>query len=207
MLNGLILGLRAINRGIEAVLLRVCGVVMAFMLVAILVTVGSRLTGISAPWTERVMLILLPSLAFLATPIAYRRGSNVALHFLRDALSPKARAAHGLLMHALILFVLLIGLDLSLRAVGVGPDPLSNAIRTVSGIDLTEVRPFRARIRIPVLNIQLRYVNMVMPFSIALALLAGIEIWLRELRDLIGTPETAPPAIRDLDAVTDQPGE
>jgi TRAP-type C4-dicarboxylate transport system permease small subunit len=180
---------------------------MAAMLVSILVTVGSRLTEISAPWTEKVMLILLPALAFLALPIAYRRGANVALTFLPDALPDRLRAAHGVALHALILFILLIGLDLTLRKIGYAPNGLSAAINGVSGIDLSEIRPFRARIKIPVLNIQWRYVNMVMPFSIALAILAGLELWLREARALLGQPETAPDPVRKLEAVVEKQGE
>jgi TRAP-type C4-dicarboxylate transport system permease small subunit len=207
LLDGAIAGLRGLNRGAESVLLRLCAILMAAMLVSIIVTVGSRLTGISAPWTEKVMLILLPSLAFIGAPVAYRRGSNVALTFLPDALPDRARAAHGLALHTLILFVLLIGLDLTLRKVGVAPNALSAAINAVSGIDLSEVRPFRAKIKIPVLNIEWRYVYMVMPAAIGLIILAGVEIWLRELRALIGPAETAPPPIRHFDAMTEKQGE
>ena len=58
------------------------------MLVSVVWGVFTRLVGISAPWTEKVMLIMLPTLAFRVAPIAYRRSANVALDLLRDALPP-----------------------------------------------------------------------------------------------------------------------
>lgn len=199
--------LRGFNRAMEWALMRLCALVMAAMLVAIIATVGSRLTGLAAPWTEKVMLVLLPSLAFLAAPVAYRRGSNVALTFLPDMFSERGRAAHGLLLHTALLFLLLTGLDLTLRKVGIDPAPLSRAIHAVSGVDLTAVRPFKAPIKIPVLNIEWRYVYMVMPACLFLMVMSGVELWLRELRTVIAGALGAPAPIRHFDAAMEKQGE
>ncbi|MCB1372618.1 MAG: TRAP transporter small permease subunit [Rhodobacteraceae bacterium] len=178
---GLIQVLRNINRAIESVLNPVAMVLMVMMLFSVVWGVFTRLAGISAPWTDKMMLILLPTLAFVVAPIAYRRSANVALDLLRDTLPPRARNLHGLAMHLAILVMLLIGLDLTLRKVGIDPAPLSALIEGMTGLDLSVVRPFAPPIRIPVLNIEWRYVYQVMPACITLMILGNFELILRHV--------------------------
>ncbi len=181
LLAGAIQALRNLNRAIEAVLGPVAMVLVVLMMISVVWGVFTRLVGISAPWTDKVMLILLPTLAFVVAPIAYRRSANVALDLLRDSLPPWARNLHGLVMHVAILVMLLIGLDLTLRKVGIDPGPLSALINAMTGLDLSVIRPFAPPMRIPVLNLEWRYVYQVMPFCIALMILGNIELLLRHV--------------------------
>jgi len=173
--------LRNINRAIETILTPIFVALIALMLVSVVWGVAARLAGISASWTDKVMLILLPTLAFAVAPVAYRRSANVSLDLLRDALPPRIRNLHGLAMHLFILVLLLVGLDLTLRKVGIDPGPLSRLIDGTIGLDLSEIRPFAAPIRIPVLNIEWAYVYMVMPACILMMIVANIELLLRHV--------------------------
>lgn len=173
--------LKNINRIIETILKPIAMLLVVLMLGAVIWGVVARLTGISAPWTDKVMLIMLPALAFIVAPIAYRRSANVTLDLLRDALSPRARHLHGLVLHLGILLLLLIGLDLTLRKVGIDPGLLSTTIHMLTGLDLTEIRPFAAPMRIPVIGILWRDVYMVMPVCIVLMIFANIELLLRHI--------------------------
>lgn len=181
VLAGAIQLLRNANRAVETVLNPLMAVIMALMLISVVWGVFARLSGITASWPDKVMVILLPTLAFVVAPIAYRRSANVSLDLLRDSLSPRMRTIHGLAMHLAILVLLLVGLDLTLRKVGIDPGPLSVLIQAVTGLDLSVIRPFAAPIRIPVLNIEWRYVYQVMPACIALMILVNIEQLLRHV--------------------------
>jgi TRAP-type C4-dicarboxylate transport system permease small subunit len=180
-LAGAIQLLRNTNRAVEAVLNPVCTVMIALMLFTVVWGVFARLTGISASWPDKVMLILLPWLAFVVAPIAYRRSANVSLDLLRDALSPRMRNLHGFVLHLAILVLLLVGLDLTLRKIGIDPGPLSSLINAATGLDLSVIRPFAPPMRIPVLNIEWRYVYMMMPACIFLMVLANLKHLLRHV--------------------------
>jgi TRAP-type C4-dicarboxylate transport system permease small subunit len=206
LLSGPIRGLRALNRLFEALLKPLVAATTAAMLAVVLWTVTARLAGISAPWTEKVMLILLPALAFLVAPIAYRRGANVSLDLLVDAMPLRLARAQLLAVHLLIGVVLWVALDLALRKVGVQPsllDPLLGAL----GIDLTSIRPFRAPIRIPVLGIEWRWVYMIMPASVALMLLANVELVLRCLLGLFDPRDRLVRRVRTFEQVHANVGE
>lgn len=179
MLSRAVAVLRAVNRGIEAVLTPVITVTMAAMLVTVVWTVTARLSGFSASWTEKVMLILLPSLAFMVAPIAYRRAANVALDMLHDMFPARLQRLHSLLLHILILGLLLIALDLTLRKVGLKWDGMTAVLDGIFGLDLNSIRPFKARMRIPVLGLEWRYVFMVLPICISLMIVANVELLLR----------------------------
>lgn len=185
VLAGAIQFLRNANRAVETVLNPLMAVLMVLMLGSVVWGVFARLTGISASWPDKVMIILLPTLAFVVAPIAYRRSANVSLDLLRDALSPRMRTLHGLFLHLAILVLLLVGLDLTLRKVGIDPGPLSALILAVTGLDLSVIRPFAPPMRIPVLNIEWRYVYQVMPVCIALMILVNIEQLLRHVLGLV----------------------
>ncbi|NIA69799.1 TRAP transporter small permease subunit [Pelagibius litoralis] len=171
--------LRRINLAVEAALRPLITVVIVAMLITVIWTVAARLTGFSAAWTEKVMLILLPSLAFLVAPIAYRRAANVALDMLHDALPKVLRPLHSLLLHVLILGLLLIALDLSLRKVGLKWDTMTLLLDAIFGLDLNSIRPFKARMKIPVLGLEWRYVFMVLPACITLMVAVNVEMLLR----------------------------
>ena len=185
VLGGAIGVLRNVNRAVETILKPVSIALMVLMLGAVVWGVTARLIGVSAPWTEKVMLIMLPALAFVVAPVAYRRSANVTLDLLRDALPPTARNVHGLLVHLAILALLLVGLDLTLRKVGIDPGPLSVLIDAVLGLDLSEIRPFAAPMRIPIIGIMWKHVYMVMPVCIALMILANVELLLRHVLALL----------------------
>lgn len=193
--------LRLVNRLAERVLNPVSTLLTAAMLCTVVWTVAARLSGISAPWTEKVMLILLPVLAFSVAPVAYRRGANVALDLLRDALPPRLRHVHALLMHLLILAILLVSMDLALRKVGANPAPLSGFINAVTGLDLSEIRPFRAKMKIPVIGIEWRTVFLVMPVGIGAMILVNIEMLARHALGAIHPHDPGPPPIRSVESI------
>ncbi len=200
LLGAVIQVLRNVNRVIETILTPIFMVLIALMLVSVVWGVAARLTGISAPWTDKVMLILLPTLAFAVAPVAYRRSANVSLDLMRDSLPPRIRNLHGLAMHLFILVLLLVGLDLTLRKVGIDPGPLSRLIHATIGIDLSEIRPFAAPIRIPVLNIEWGYVYMVMPACILMMIIGNIELLLRHVLAILDPDLKNARPVRSLEA-------
>lgn len=199
VLASAIQALRNINRAIESVMNPIATVLIAAMLLTTVWGVFTRLTGISNSWTDKVMIIMLPMLAFIIAPVAYRRSANVSLDLLIDSLSPRTRNLHGLLLHLFILLLLLIGLDLTLRKVGVDPGPLSSIIHLITGLDLSEIRPFAAPMRIPVINVQWKYIYMVMPLCIALTIIANFELLLRSLLSLIDPRMERPRPVRSIE--------
>ena len=191
--------LRNVNRAIETVLRPIATLLTVAMLVTVMWGVISRTTGISSPWTDSLMLIMLPSLAFVVAPIAYRRYANVTLDLLKDALPPRAAGVHGFLLNLAILLILLIGLDLTLRKVGIDPGPLSGFIQLVCGLDLTEIRPFAMPMRVPIIGIQWSSIYTVMPICIALMILANVELLLRDVLTIVGVDDERVRPIRSID--------
>ncbi len=171
--------LRGVNRSVESVLRPVITVTMIAMLATVVWTVTARLSGFSASWTEKVMLILLPSLAFMVAPIAYRRAANVALDMLHDMFPTRLQRVHSLLIHILILGLLLIALDLTLRKIGLKWDAMTAMLDGIFGLDLNSIRPFKAKMRIPVLGLEWRYVFMVLPICVTMMIVVNIELLLR----------------------------
>lgn len=199
--------LRAVNRAVEKVLTPLASLVLAVILAMVVLTVASRLSALTTPWTEQIQLILLPTLAFAVAPIAYRRGANVALDLLAPLLSPRTAHIHQLLMHLGILVLLLIGLDLTLRKVGVDPAPLSALINGALGLDLSAIRPFRAPIRLPMLGIELRWVYAVMPVSVALMLLANFELLMRHTLGVIDPHAPSARRVRSFEEIGGAAGD
>lgn len=197
-LSWLIIALRGVNRFVEWLLKPLVALCMACMLATVVWTVTARLAGISAPWTEKVMLILLPALAFLVAPIAYRRAANVSLDIVVDLLPQRLARLHLLGVHLLIGVILLVALDLTLRKVGIRPVMLDPVLLAL-GIDLGSIRPFRAPIRIPVLGIEWRYVYMIMPVSMGLMLLANVELLLRYVLGLFDPRDRLVSPVRSFD--------
>ena len=179
LLSRAVLALRRLNRAIEAVLRPLIVACIVAMLVTVIWTVTARFTGLSASWTEKVMLILLPALAFLVAPIAYRRAANVSLDLLHDILPAAGQRLHSLLIHLGILVLLLIAFDLTLRKIGLKWDGMTAVLDALFGLDLQTIRPFKAPIKIPVLGIEWRYVYMLLPSCVLLMILVNIELLLR----------------------------
>ena len=199
--------LRRINLTVEAVLRPLITIVTVAMLITVIWTVAARLTGFSAAWTEKVMLILLPSLAFLVAPIAYRRAANVALDMLHDALPKVLRPLHSLLLHVLILGLLLIALDLSLRKIGLKWDGMTLLLDAIFGLDLNSIRPFKARMKIPVLGLEWRYVFMVLPACITLMIVVNVEMLLRYVIGLFDPDNRLVRPVRSFEDVSANRGE
>ncbi len=179
VMTSLIEGLRTVNRLIDFLFRNLAALVMVILLGTVLWAVFSRTVGIVAPWTDKVMLVFLPVLAFLVAPIAYRRGANVALDIVSDALPKRLQRLLSLAIHLFILLILLMALDLSLRKVGFRPTAIAAIIEGVAGVDLDVIRPFKAKIKIPVLGIEWRTVHFVMPVAFFTMILANIELLLR----------------------------
>ncbi len=179
LFHPLIYVLQQINLLVEYVLKPIVTLLMALMLATVVFAVFSRTTGIIAPWTEKVMLVLLPCLAFLVAPIAYRRAANVSLNFFQEMLPSSLQKLHQLLIHLLIGVILFIALDLSLRKIGINPQLLTELIDFVFGIDLSAIRPFKARIKIPILGIELKTVYTTIPICVFLMISVNFEMILR----------------------------
>ena len=177
----LIHGLQRVNVLVEQVFKPIITLVMVLMLATVVFAVFSRTTGIIAPWTEKVMLVLLPCLAFLVAPIAYRRAANVSLDFFQEMLPPSLKKLHQLVIHLFMGIILLIALDLSLRKIGINPQVLTQLIDLSFGIDLSVIRPFKAPIKIPILGIEWKTVYTTMPICIFFMILVNLELILCSL--------------------------
>lgn len=206
VLAGAILLLRALNRAVEWLLRPIVAVLTGLMLLTVVWTVAARLLGISAPWTEQVMLILLPWLAFVVAPIAYRRGANVSLDLVVEAMPARLARLHLLAVHLLIGVILLVGLDLTLRKVGVNPTMLGPMLAAL-GIDLSPIRPFRAPMLIPVIGIEWRTVYLAMPAAVALMLLVNVEMLLRYTLGVLDPEDRTVRPVRTFDQAHANVGE
>ena len=207
MLSRIIGVMRVINRAVEATLRPIVMVLMAAMLITVVWTVTARLSGFSASWTEKVMLILLPSMAFLVAPIAYRRAANVALDMLHDMLPHFWQRVHSLLLHIVILGLLLISFDLTLRKIGLKWDEMTAVLDAIFGLDLNSIRPFKAKIRIPVIGLEWRYVFMVLPTCIFLMIMVNIELLLRYTLGLFDPENRLVKPVRTFEEVSANLGE
>lgn len=207
MLSRIIGVMRVINRAVEATLRPIVMVLMAAMLITVVWTVTARLSGFSASWTEKVMLILLPSMAFLVAPIAYRRAANVALDMLHDMLPHFWQRVHSLLLHIVILGLLLISFDLTLRKIGLKWDEMTAVLDAIFGLDLNSIRPFKAKIRIPVIGLEWRYVFMVLPTCIFLMIMVNIELLLRYTLGLFDPDNRLVKPVRTFEEVSANLGE
>lgn len=178
-------GLRRINRAAEEVLKPIAWIGIAIMLVTVVLSVFGRKTGISMPWTEKAFIVMLPVSAFVIAPIAYRRAANVSLDFFHDLLGGRIARLHLLIVHLGLMILFLIGLDLTMRKIGIRFMPTEVVLDWLLGLDLASIRPFKARVMIPVLNIPWRAVYMTMPICMTLLLLANLELIFRYILGLI----------------------
>ena len=178
-------GLRRINLAAEEVLKPIAWIGIAVMLVTVILSVFGRKTGFSMPWTEKAFIVMLPVSAFVIAPIAYRRAANVSLDFFHDLLGGRIARLHLLIVHLILMLLFMIGLDLTLRKVGIRFLPTEIFLDWLLGLDLASIRPFKAKVMIPILNLQWRYVYFSMPICMTLMLLANFELIFRYILGLI----------------------
>lgn len=148
------------------------GVVLAAMLVVITLQVVSRYVfNSSLSWTEELSKSLMVWSAFLVAPWALRTGANVGVDIFLEAMPKRARYLTELVVSAIILWILVVLLSESLDFVA---------------------RGFKGRMA--TLPVTTGYVYLVMPVSIGAMILAGAEVALRQLGELLsGTSDPAAP--------------
>lgn len=194
-------GLRKVNRAAEEILKPIAWIGIAIMLVTVVLSVFGRKTGISMPWTEKAFIVMLPISAFVIAPIAYRRAANVSLDFFHDLLGGRIARLHLLVVHLMLMLLFMIGLDLTMRKIGIRFLPTEIFLDWLLGLDLASIRPFKARVMIPVLNIPWRAVYMTMPICMALLLLANFELICRYILGLIDPNDERVRPVRSFEEV------
>lgn len=148
------------------------GGVLAAMLIVIMFQVVSRYVfNSSLSWTEELSKSLMVWSAFLVAPWALRTGANVGVDMFLEAMAPRARFLVELIVSALVLWILFILFRESIGFVSRGLQSRMATLPVTSG-----------------------FVYMIMPVSLAAMLLAGVEVFLRQLRELIsGASDPAAP--------------
>lgn len=148
------------------------GAILAAMLIVIMFQVVSRYVfNSSLSWTEELSKSLMVWSAFLVAPWALRTGANVGVDMFLEAMPARVRFAVELAVSALILWILFILFRESLGFVARG-----------------------LQSRMATLPVTTGYVYLIMPVSLAAMLLAGAEVFLRQLRELLGgTSDPAAP--------------
>ncbi|WP_282610057.1 TRAP transporter small permease [Pelagibius sp. Alg239-R121] len=194
-------GLRRINIAAEEVLKPIAWIGIAVMLLTVVLSVFGRKTGISMPWTEKAFIVMLPVSAFVIAPIAYRRAANVSLDFFHDMLGGRIARLHLLIIHLILMLLFMIGLDLTFRKVGIRFMPTEIFLDWLLGLDLASIRPFKARVMIPVLNLPWRYVYFSMPICMTLMLLANFELILRYVLGLFDPNDERVRPVRSFEEV------
>ena len=147
------------------------GVFLAVMLAIVMGQVVCRyVIGSSLSWSEEVSKSLMVWSVFFVSPWAYRNNANVAIEALQRSFSPRFRAAVQVLVNALVLWVLAHFFWESLFFVARG--------KTIT---------------LASLPIEMLWVYLVMPASLATMLLVGIELLLRHAFEFMhGTPFPSP---------------
>lgn len=138
------------------------GAVLGAMLIVITLQVVSRYVfNSSLSWTEELSKSLMVWSAFLVAPWALRTGANVGVDMFLEAMPKRARFLAELVVSVLILWILFVLLGASLEFV---------------------TRGFQSRMA--TLPVTTGYVYLIMPMSIGAMILAGVEVALRQLREL-----------------------
>lgn len=147
------------------------GVLAAMLLVIMLQVVSRYVFNSSLSWTEELSKSLMVWGAFLVAPWALRTGANVGVDMFLEAMAPRVRFAVELAVSALVLWILFILFRESLGFVGRG-----------------------LQSRMATLPVTTGYVYMIMPVSLAAMMLAGVEVFLRQLGELLsGASDPAAP--------------
>lgn len=138
------------------------GAILAAMLVVIMFQVVSRyIFNNSLSWTEELSKSLMVWTAFLIAPWALRTGAHVGIDLFQEAMPKRMRFAVELLISALVLWILFVLLNESIGFVGRGLKSRMATLPVTSG-----------------------YVYIIIPLSLGAMVLAGAEIFLRQLREL-----------------------
>jgi TRAP-type C4-dicarboxylate transport system permease small subunit len=148
------------------------GALLALMLVVIALQVVSRYVfNSSLSWTEELSKSLMVWSAFLVAPWALRTGANVGIDMFLEAMPRRARYLTELVVSALVLWILFVLLRESVDFVGRG-----------------------LQSRMATLPITTGYVYLIIPASLGAMMLAGAEVFLRQLREFAtGAADPAAP--------------
>lgn len=148
------------------------GAVLGVMLIVITLQVVSRYVfNSSLSWTEELSKSLMVWSAFLVAPWALRTGANVSIDLFLEAMPKRTRFLAELVVSLLVLWVLFILLRESIGFVGRG-----------------------LQSRMATLPVTTGYVYAIMPISLGATMLAAVEVFLRQMRELLsGTADPAAP--------------
>lgn len=152
-----------LNERICIVSRNTAGALLAAMTAIVLLQVVFRyVLNDSLIWTEEVSKTMMVWAAFLVAPWAYRHGANVGIDLLAEALPAKARRLLGMLLNALVLWIV----------AAFGWESLGLVERGFS-------------IRAASLELPVGWFFTVLPFVFGAMLLVGVELLLRELLGVI----------------------
>lgn len=153
---------------------------VAIMTVAVLAGVFFRyVLNNSLAWTEDSSILMMIWVAFLIAPYAYREGSHVGIDLVVDALPKPLFRIVRILIHALILWLLYRFMQEAIVYVSRGFTMRANTI-----------------------PVPIAYFRLVVPLSLGMMILVGIELIFREVlslidpdrdHDLTNGPSTVPP--------------
>jgi TRAP-type C4-dicarboxylate transport system permease small subunit len=163
----LIKALAAANEQVARAGRGVAGLILALMLAVIVLQVASRyIFNHSLSWTEELSKSLMVWCAFLVAPWALRTGAHVGIDMFQEAMPKRARFLTELIISVLILWILLVLFRESLGLVASGMKSRMSTLPVTTG-----------------------YVYIIVPVSIAAMFLCGVEILLRQARELLSGVE------------------
>lgn len=155
--QSLIVGLRRVEHGLDALIQPVVFTGMAALIGVISLQIISRVLFTAVEWTEELARFLLVWLTFLASTLAFQRGRHIAVTFAVDALPAQLRQLARLLA-TLVVMAFLVAL-------------------AVISVEYMQVQSFQksAALRVP-----MSYVYAVVPFCAAImawyALVDAVEL-------------------------------
>ncbi|MBY0423532.1 MAG: TRAP transporter small permease [Parvularculaceae bacterium] len=139
------------------------GAILAVMLAVIMAQVVSRYVfNQSLSWTEELSKSLMVWTTFLVAPWALRNGAHVAIDLFQEALPARLRFAVELVISGLVLWILAVLFRESLGFVARGMTSRMATLPVTTG-----------------------FVYAIIPVSFAAMMLAGAEVFLRQLRELV----------------------
>ena len=165
-LDAVTAGLSRINDWIGSVGKYLSLTLIGLMTLVIIIQVFFRYVLNNAlPWSEEVARYMMIWMVFLVAPIAYRRGLNVAIEIVPGLFSPRWRAV---LTIAINIFVIAALARLLMESPGL--------------IDRA------TRITAQTIPIEMAYVYAAMPIGLVAMIMAGVELILRGVRDIVEPP-------------------
>ncbi len=147
---------------------------VALMTLIVLAQVFFRyVIGDALTWTEEVARMMMIWMTFLVAPIAYRQGQNVAIELLAQLMHGRLRGLVELVLNVLVIGFVVVFFNESLGLVERGKSLKASTV-----------------------EIQMFWIYLILPVSMVLMLLVGVEKLLKDIRVLIdpGFDDTiAPP--------------